>query len=117
MAYIIGLLETREKKDAADTNKKVLVLLMRSDLKMGAGKIAAQCAHATLKAFQQANQRCQTDDPFSLTFIQWLETGKEIITYKVNDEPQLFALLGSAQQLKLSTCYIRDAGRTQVFLA
>jgi len=43
---------------------------------MGMGKIAAQCAHATLKAFIQGRNQAQNDDNYSLTFIRWLETGQ-----------------------------------------
>lgn len=32
-----------------------LVLVVRTDLKMGKGKIAAQCSHATLKAYKQSS--------------------------------------------------------------
>lgn len=39
-----------------DKNDVKLFLLVRMDLKMGPGKIAAQVAHATLKAFQQMRQ-------------------------------------------------------------
>jgi peptidyl-tRNA hydrolase len=38
-----------------------MVLLVRMDLKMGLGKIAAQCAHATLRAYHLARNRAQTN--------------------------------------------------------
>ncbi len=34
-----------------------MVFLVRMDLKMGLGKIAAQVAHATLKAYKQMESR------------------------------------------------------------
>jgi peptidyl-tRNA hydrolase len=53
------------------------------DLKMGLGKIAAQCAHATLKAYQIARNRAHSDENYSLTFINWLTSGQEKIAYQV----------------------------------
>lgn len=50
----------------------VMILLVRVDLKMTLGKIAAQCGHATLRAFQLGREKAQYDDNYSLTFIQWL---------------------------------------------
>lgn len=38
-----------------------MVLLVRMDLKMGKGKVASQCAHAAVGAYQQ----CRRKDPKS----------------------------------------------------
>jgi PTH2 family peptidyl-tRNA hydrolase len=84
------------------------------DLKMGLGKVAAQCAHATLKAYQRARSRAFNEEKYSLTFINWLETGQEKVAYRVEDENELFTLLKKFEGLGIDTCYIRDAGRTQV---
>lgn len=55
------------------------------DLKMGLGKIAAQCAHATLKSYELARSRAERDDDYALVFIKWLETGSEKTVYCVED--------------------------------
>lgn len=113
MTWIISALEEVDLQ--ADRQEAVTVwLLVRTDLKMGMGKVAAQCAHAVLKAFLQGRQRAQSDDGFSLDFIGWLERGQPQTVVKVDSEEQLFELLASCRKEGASTCYIRDAGRTQV---
>jgi peptidyl-tRNA hydrolase len=52
---------------------------------MGNGKIAAQCAHATLRAFQSGRHKTEIDIEYAGTFIQWLETGKKMVYLKVED--------------------------------
>ena len=42
-----------ESDDTYDEDSK-LVLLVRTDLKMGKGKVAAQCAHAAVAAYKAA---------------------------------------------------------------
>lgn len=53
------------------------------DLKMGMGKIAAQCAHAILRAFQIGRAQAEKELQFTETFIQWLEKGKKQVVFKV----------------------------------
>jgi peptidyl-tRNA hydrolase len=45
----------------SESNEVKLVILVRMDLKMGNGKIAAQCAHVTLKAFQKSRNKAQSN--------------------------------------------------------
>jgi peptidyl-tRNA hydrolase len=112
IAWIISALEEADLQ--ANQEAVSLWLLVRMDLKMGMGKVAAQCAHAALKAFLQGRQRAQSDDGFSVDFISWLERGQSQTVVKVESEQQLFELLESCRKDGASTCYIRDAGRTQV---
>ena len=51
--------------------------MVRQDLKMGKGKAAAQCCHATLAAYKQARRKC----PEVLRV--WECTGQPKITVKV----------------------------------
>ena len=44
--------EDEDEEDGAEPNKMVLVV--RTDLDMGKGKMAAQCGHATLAAYKIA---------------------------------------------------------------
>ena len=53
---------------------------MLQDLKMGKGKAAAQCCHATLAAYKQARRKC----PEVLRV--WECTGQPKITVKVRSQ-------------------------------
>ena len=54
--------------------------MVRQDLKMGKGKAAAQCCHATLAAYKQARRKC----PEVLRV--WECTGQPKITVKVRGQ-------------------------------
>lgn len=53
-----------------------LVLVVRNDLKMGKGKVAAQCAHAAVAAYKLAKKH-----PHTLK--AWENNGQTKITLKV----------------------------------
>ena len=60
-----------------------MVLLIRTDLNMGKGKIAAQCCHATLAAYKEALVK-------SAKFLkQWEQEGQAKVTLKVESEQDL----------------------------
>ena len=44
--------------EVSDEEDLKLVLVVRQDLKMGKGKAAAQCSHATLAAYKRAKRKC-----------------------------------------------------------
>ena len=46
------------ESDCEDLENTKMVLVVRMDLKMGKGKAAAQCCHATLSAYKQAKRKC-----------------------------------------------------------
>jgi peptidyl-tRNA hydrolase, PTH2 family len=112
--FIVAALEEEDIREISSLEDVQLLLLVRMDLKMGLGKVAAQCAHATLRAYQLARSRAQSDEHYSLAFIQWLESGQEKVAYQVNSEQQLFDTLKRFEAMGVGTCFIRDAGRTQV---
>ncbi|QRW27581.1 DNA replication licensing factor MCM2/3/5 family pretein [Rhizoctonia solani] len=85
-----------------------LVLVVRTDLGMTKGKIAAQCGHATLacyKAISAAN-------PALLR--HWERFGQPKIALKCDSEEELLLLQATAQSLSLCARSIQDAGRTQI---
>ncbi|CAF0936153.1 unnamed protein product [Didymodactylos carnosus] len=92
--------------DADDEYK--LVLVVRNDLKMGKGKVAAQCSHATLGCFQKACD--QTPDAVD----EWYIMGQPKIVVKCESADELEELRLQAKRKGLVTCLIRDAGRTQI---
>ncbi|XP_069767090.1 peptidyl-tRNA hydrolase 2, mitochondrial isoform X2 [Narcine bancroftii] len=85
-----------------------MVLVVRNDLKMGKGKVAAQCSHAAVSAYRQL----QTRNPDLLR--QWEYSGQPKVVVKAPDEDSIGALLMHAKELGLTISLIQDAGRTQV---
>ena len=86
------------------------VILVRMDLKMGVGKIAAQCSHAALKAYKEMNR---SDVGRKLTEL-WETSGQAKVVLKVNDEDHMRSLADEASKLGINVATIRDAGRTQI---
>lgn len=62
-----------------------MIFLVRMDLKMGLGKIAAQVAHATLKAYKQMVEKANYNDLDFVALEDWKEVGQKKIVVKVND--------------------------------
>ncbi|XP_017083357.1 probable peptidyl-tRNA hydrolase 2 [Drosophila eugracilis] len=85
-----------------------MVLVVRNDLKMGKGKIAAQCGHGAVGAYQRAVVRT----PKLLR--AWENCGCAKIAVRVESEAELMAIKKAAERQQLNTCLIRDAGRTQI---
>ncbi|KAL5964002.1 Peptidyl-tRNA hydrolase 2 mitochondrial [Taenia solium] len=85
-----------------------LVLVVRSDLGMTKGKVAAQCSHATLECYRNALEDCP--DVVSL----WERIGQKKIALKAPDYEALIKLQNAAEEAGLPHCLIHDAGRTQV---
>ncbi|MDD5163898.1 MAG: peptidyl-tRNA hydrolase Pth2 [Candidatus ainarchaeum sp.] len=80
------------------------VIVVRADLKMGKGKIAAQCAHASIEAMFKAHNR---------DVEAWRETGMKKIVLKISSKKELFELFEKMKK-KFPTALIKDAGLTQI---
>ncbi|KAL7410018.1 peptidyl-tRNA hydrolase [Mrakia frigida] len=85
-----------------------LVLIVRTDLKMTKGKIAAQCGHATLACYKTL----LASNPALLA--HWERTGQAKIALQIASEDDLLLLQATAQSLNLCARDIQDAGRTQI---
>ncbi|KAH9890925.1 peptidyl-tRNA hydrolase II [Cubamyces lactineus] len=85
-----------------------MVLVVRTDLGMTTGKIAAQCGHATLACYKIL----QKTNPGLLK--HWERTGQAKIALKANSEDELLELEAMAKSLNLAARSIVDAGRTQI---
>jgi peptidyl-tRNA hydrolase, PTH2 family len=83
-----------------------LVLIVRTDLGMGRGKIAAQVAHAAVSAAIRSYGRP--------AFTAWLREGQPKVVLKVTGEDELSEICAAAEAAKLPVEVIQDAGRTQV---
>ncbi len=83
-------------------------VVVRTDLEMGKGKIAAQVAHASLAAAEEVMKRHQ--DWFSW----WKEGGQAKIVLKVRSEEELRDVFERARSARLPVALIEDRGLTQV---
>jgi PTH2 family peptidyl-tRNA hydrolase len=83
-----------------------LVLVVRTDLGMGRGKVASQVAHAAVAAVL-ANRG-------SPPFDAWLRDGQPKVVLRAQSAAQLGDLAASARSAGLPVEMIHDAGRTQL---
>jgi PTH2 family peptidyl-tRNA hydrolase len=84
------------------------VIIVRSDLKMGKGKIASQVAHASIAAY---NLVLENQKKLAL---EWLNQGMPKIVLKVKDEKELLEIYNNAKKAGLIAVIITDAGKTQI---
>jgi peptidyl-tRNA hydrolase len=82
--------------------------VVRTDLKMGSGKIAAQCGHATLGAYKQAMKKSAEDVK------SWSRTGQAKIALKCPSLDELHVLAENAERAGVVSYIVVDAGRTQI---
>ena len=79
------------------------VILVRSDLKMPKGKLAAQACHAAVGCVLESDKR-----KISL----WSSEGMKKVVLKVFDKKELFFYRDAAKKAGLVTYVVSDAGRT-----
>ncbi|MCX6773182.1 MAG: peptidyl-tRNA hydrolase Pth2 [Candidatus Micrarchaeota archaeon] len=82
-------------------------IVIRSDLGMGKGKLAAQTSHASLSAYK----KCERENPDDAN--AWEDEGQKKIVLKVGSEEELVALFEKMKK-EIPCALIRDAGHTQV---
>ncbi|XP_041012096.1 peptidyl-tRNA hydrolase 2, mitochondrial-like [Juglans microcarpa x Juglans regia] len=99
-------LEIEQLADILEDFKMVLVV--RNDLKMGKGKIAAQCSHATLGLYKKVLHRAPK------TLNRWEMCAQPKVVVKIESEEDMLVLQERAKSLKLPTHITIDAGRTQI---
>merc|ERR1712144_70018 len=97
-----------KKEDVKQECKMVLVV--RTDLGMTKGKIAAQCGHATLACYKHFLKH----DPKSKILRRWERGGQMKIALQAKSEEDLDTLQATAISLGLVAEVIADAGRTQI---
>jgi PTH2 family peptidyl-tRNA hydrolase len=78
-------------------------ILVRMDLKMPKGKLAAQVAHAAVSAVKDSND-------FKLG--EWESNGSKKVVLKVKDKKELLSYIRNAKKNGLVTSLIKDAGHT-----
>ena len=80
-------------------------IVVRTDIGMGQGKMAAQVAHAALSAYEDANAKTRK---------AWKGGGQKKVVLKGSGETELFQLADAAEREGLPNAIIRDAGHTQL---
>ncbi len=96
------------------------VLVYRRDLKMRKGKIAAQCAHASLAVFLRRRVGVEGVNPDELLVVPlepamatWISRGSAKVCLSVDDEEALLKVHALAEEAGLPCALIRDAGKTE----
>lgn len=85
-----------------------MVIVVRGDLKLSAGKMAAQVAHAAVNCALAAKKR--TPDWFD----RWYSEGQRKVVVKVPNLEDLYEVKSNAEALHLVTSLITDAGMTEI---
>lgn len=82
-----------------------MVFVVRKDLPMRKGKVAAQCAHAAVQAFKKAPKASRKI---------WDLQGQPKVVVGCADETELLDLNRKAKASQLNATLIKDAGKTQL---
>jgi len=81
------------------------VILVREDLKLPKGKLAAQSSHASVDATLKSDKKIVD---------LWKKEGGKKVVLKVKDKNELFKYKQMAEDSGLKTALITDAGHTVV---
>ncbi|AWR99294.1 peptidyl-tRNA hydrolase Pth2 [Metallosphaera hakonensis] len=87
-----------------------MIIIVRTDIEMGKGKIAAQVAHAAVSLVLASMGR----STWNQWLEAWLEEGQPKVVLKISSLSELLERIERAKSQGLQTTIITDAGRTQV---
>jgi len=79
-------------------------IVVRTDLKMGRGKTAAQASHASVAALNKVT---------AYAFSAWTSDGMKKIVLRIDNKKKLLDLFTKAKRM-FPTALVKDAGLTQV---
>lgn len=102
------MLTVRSLVSAVTSKSPKMVLVVRSDLKMGKGKIASQCSHAAIHCYKTGLKTQEN------VVSMWVLCGQPKVVLKTDCEEELQVLQEKSKSLGLINCVICDAGRTQL---
>ena len=80
-------------------------IIVRTDLKMSKGKLAAQACHAALDAYLRTKE---------LERDAWKDEGAKKVVLRVSSEADLIERFEAAKALGLPAALIKDAGLTEI---
>lgn len=106
-------------EETDDEERKKLVLVVREDLKMTSGKIAAQCSHATLGVYRKLiHQHKHNKSDISTRNIGWLKhwdvSGCAKIALKVKTITDMNDIKDKVRKAQIPYHTVIDAGKTQI---
>jgi len=81
------------------------VIVVRSDLGLSKGKLAAQVAHASLDSYKKAKKSLAEE---------WESSGAKKVVLKVESLSELDSVFSQARVAKLPASRITDAGHTEL---
>ena len=81
------------------------VIVMRGDLPISRGKIAAQACHASLGAYKRADEKL---------IKSWEREGGKKVVVKVNDLKELFEIYELIKSTDMPYFLVTDAGHTEL---
>jgi len=85
-----------------------MVIILRTDLKMSKGKIAAQAGHAAVSAAEEARKK------YPEWLKKWIAEGQCKIAVKTRSVEGLLELEREAKELELPFALISDRGLTEL---
>ncbi|PMB71447.1 Peptidyl-tRNA hydrolase 2 [Beauveria bassiana] len=91
-----------------------LVLVVRTDLGMTKGKIAAQCSHATLACYKALAGNPDADSTERKMLARWEKYGQAKIAVQVKSQDEMLQMCRKARGMGLTAEVVKDAGRTQI---
>jgi PTH2 family peptidyl-tRNA hydrolase len=83
-------------------------IILRNDLEMSRGKLAAQAAHASLMGYFEAEK---VDKKIAR---EWLDSGEKKIVLKVGSEEALIKLYNAFKFKGVPCALVSDAGLTEI---
>ncbi|KAJ4144632.1 hypothetical protein LMH87_003507 [Akanthomyces muscarius] len=91
-----------------------LVLVVRTDLGMTKGKIAAQCSHATLACYKALAGNPDPNSTERKMLARWEKYGQAKIAVQLKSQDEMLQLCRKARGMGLTAEVVKDAGRTQI---
>ncbi len=85
-----------------------MVLISRKDLRLSPGKLATQVAHAAVAC---ALETKRTNKKW---LKKWMEEGEKKVVVKVDTKDDFYPLKRKAEELKIVTFLVIDAGYTEI---
>jgi PTH2 family peptidyl-tRNA hydrolase len=90
------------------SSELTMVFIARKDLKLSAGKLAAQVGHATAECVTKAER----SEPRLLD--RYMRVGQRKVVCQAANEDDLRRLFGQAKDAGITAALIKDAGHTEI---